>query len=289
MKKLFVFLLSVIVCGMLVGCQFDGMIFNITEYTYLNSENYIEYSEFVERYGSETTFKTINVDWIAGDINIREGNSFDIAEYCEKEDYPPMYALLDGDELTVKYCKSGTQYMDLNNFSKTLEITVLTVENVKVNVISSDYSIELSDINGVEVDAVSGDGNVTLNNVKTAKFDLVSGSIDLLASECEKVKMNTVSGCITVSLSSVKEVDFDTTSGVVDLTVESSLALSKIDFDSISGDFTAKLDGLKGFDLSFDTISGKKSLAFTDGSDHSIDNFKMDFDSISGNLTVIKL
>jgi len=281
MKKICVLFLSLILCGFFAGC-------NITEYTYGNSEKYLEYSEFVKQNGSETSFEKLNIDWIAGNVSIKEGDAFEIVEHSDKENYPPMYCLLENGVLTVKFCKSGTSHLRLNNLKKTLEIIVTSVKHVSLDVVSSDYAIELSDLDGVEVDGVSGNGRVALGNVQTANFDLISGSVDLSASECEKIEIDAVSGLATVRLASVKTVAFDTVSGDLDLTVEDSSALQKIDFDSTDGNLTVKLDGAKGFDLSFDTVSGSKDLAFTEGSSGDEEKFKIDFDSVSGNLTVSK-
>ena len=126
----------------------------------------------------------------------------------------------------------------------------MSVANFKIDIVSANYSIEADHIDELDLDVVSGNGTITTHNAKDIEMDTVSGNISL--------------------------------------DIANSSLLNKIDIDSVSGNTDLYLDGNRGYTLDFDTVSGKFTKDFVDGTDTSLNRFMINFDSVSGDLHIHK-
>ncbi|MDE6658995.1 MAG: helix-turn-helix domain-containing protein [Eubacterium sp.] len=201
----------------------------------------------------------LTIDWISNDINV-EYNNGDTISISEPKQSNPDYQLryrVDGNELKIKYCKSGFKASNPKN----KELTVLlprdfVLEELEINCVSADTNIKGITVKSFDVNTVSG--NVEANG-KFKEIDIEGVSADLkiiaLASP-ESISLNTVSGdcslfipfatngftihCTTIS-GEVNTNDFEVSSvtkGHGNGTYTYGDGSTSIDVNSVSGDFS---------------------------------------------------
>ena len=243
MKKayiLFPFLLPLVSCSI-----------SISDYWYDDADQYNEYTAPLGIHVDDASILTLDVDWIAGDILIKEGEDTDLLieeENAGKGEYLPLYYRGLGTEVEIRYAKSGSR---VSNSKKKLEITIpSSVEKIEMDVVSSNVVIEAGSLNEISLDTVSGE----------AKF----------------------------SVSSLRDFSWDSTSGNLELEVADSTLLNEIELDTVSGNADLTFDGKRGYNLKFDTISGSLTKEFEQDVDASLGKFSIDCDSVSGNLSIHK-
>lgn len=161
----------------------------------------------------------LSIDWISHDITVEyyDGKTISFSEPKQSDsDYALRYRV-DGNELKIKFCKSGFKCSNPKN----KELTVRLPKGLTLN--------------ELDIDCVSSNTNV--NGITANSFDV-----------------NTVSGNTKAS-GSFNEVDFDGVSGNSDLTLYNSPR--EIDSDTVSGDckITVPKD-LNGFTINCNTVSG---------------------------------
>ena len=277
MKRLFAIAISSLF--LLAGC-------NLVTYHYDNSEMYTKYTEPVGFVIYDEDLKSINVDWISGEVIIKKGDTSEFTETNIQGSYLPCYYYLNGLDLNIKYCASGTSSIKSGHTKKKLEITCrASVETIKIKTVSADYSVEMSGVNDLVLDTVSGDGTIKVNYIDHLDLDSTSGDLTLEAGTLNSATMDTVSGDVKVDVTNTKQFDFDSTSGALRLIVRESTLIKKIKFSAVSGGAKMYFDGLRGYNLDFSSTSGDKTLNFKDGPD-TLPKFDIEFDSTSGDLLV---
>ena len=217
-------------------------------YHYPNADAYSKYEDKVY---IDSDIKNLDIDWIAGEITIQCGYSFTISEENTGRNYLPLYYYQnDHSGVEIKYCKSNTTNSDLNDTSKKLVVTVPSeLEKINLKTISANYTIEIEHANEINIDSISGNGVLKINTLDSATIKSISGKIDC--------------------------------------TIEDSTYLNKIDINTLSGRTDLYFDGLKGYSLTFESISGEVNKEFDE--DISADKFAINFKSISSNLNIHKL
>ena len=223
-------------------------------YNYDNSEKFKEYVEPLTIQQEGVTYTKLNVGWLSGEVDITEGDAFTVKEtnVNEKSEYLPLYYFIDGETVNLQYCKSGTASNKTNNNSKKLEITIpSSVDYINLDLVSAVYKVDALDVKELSFDVVSGVGTVNINTA-------------------EEVKLNSVSGGL-------------------DFKLKDSTGLKTIDIDMVSGNVQLYFDGVRGYDLKFDTVSGSVSKDFVTPEDESLEKFKINFDSVSGTLLIRKI
>ena len=146
----------------------------------------------------------------------------------------------------------------------------------------------LVSLKDVRIDDISAPVNLDVDILRELKIDGISGDIDITANMIDDLDINSVSASIEIAAEKVGKIGIDSVSGNVDATIESTLNLSSIKIDSISGDAKLYLDGTRGYRLVFDSISGKQEAEFTDGTDASIPRYDIKVETVSGDLKIYK-
>ena len=226
---------------------------HIEGYHYDNASKYSEFNGSIT-FQEGVTINTLNVGWLSGEVIISEGETFTVTEVNlnEKVEYLPLYYYIDGSTVNLQYCKNGMSSNKTKNNKKKLEVTIpSSVDYIDLNLVSAVYTVNVSDMKDMRFDVVSGSGSVVVNKVETVNLNSVSGNFNL------KIK--------------------DTSD------------LKTIDLDLVSGNVNLMVDGVKGYELKFDTVSGNVVKDFATPSDETLPKFKINFDSVSGALYIGKL
>ncbi|MCR5348123.1 MAG: DUF4097 domain-containing protein [Bacilli bacterium] len=232
------------------GCA-GVIVVHVGDYTYDHADQYKEYTNPLV-WVTQGNITSMHIGWLSGQINVKVGENFFIEEYNAKGNYLPLYYWVQDTSISIQYCASGTKGGKLENSEKTLDVTIpSTFGKLDIDAVSASYSIKAENLGELNVDSVSGDGEVNVQTIEKARMDSVSGSFSLTCFDSSKI-MN-------------------------------------IRTDSVSGNTDLTFDGKRGYDLDYDTVSGKKTWDFVDGSDPTLSRFSIDVNSVSGNLAIHKL
>ncbi len=162
----------------------------------------------------------LSVDWISHNITI-EYYDGDTISFSEPKQSDPDYALryrVDGNELKIKFCKSGFKASNPKN----KELTVRLPQGLILN--------------ELEIDCVSADSNIKGISANSFDVDTVSGNINA------EGKFN--------------DIDIDGVSA--DSKIITHAALREFDSDTVSGDCTVFVPAdIGGFTINCDTVSGE--------------------------------
>ena len=249
--------------------------------------------------------KTVDIEWIFGDITIVPGaksGKLSVKEDADGVDEDlKMRCRVDGDTLRVKFCKSGFRSKMTPGAEKNVTVEIPDGVSLVVDAVSSDVLI--------------GNGGATpfsfLKTFTFSKIDIntVSGKIAIEINSvlgkhafyCENVKLSTVSGSITtegfVNDNVLKteddgEMKFSLIANTVSGDVSVAGSFNEYDISTVSGNVHF---GAYYGDLTFDTVSGKLKTSqphATDGNKHTFDfeNIRIYNDAkistVSGNLTI---
>ena len=185
----------------------------------------------------------------------------------------------------------GTPSKDL-----TVKVPASMVENLnKITVSVASANVQINDLkigNVLSIDSASG--ATTLKNVsaKAVNFDNVSGEIKAENIVTESVACDNVSGNVNLK-GEIGAISFDSVSG--DLSLESSVMLREAESDTVSGNVNLVIPENTGFELDFDSVSGKVSSDFgitlVDENEYNYGSGEAEFsfDSVSGDLNIKKL
>ncbi len=285
MKKSLGIIISFLVIFLLAGCSYSFK-FGENNYKYDNFESYKEYKNEIS---INEVINDIEVDWVKGKIAVLKGEAINIKETNIDGNYLPLYYLIEDNTLKIKYVKSG-DYKNDELPQKELNLTIPEeLGSFVIDSVSANYDINTNIINNMDVDTVSGTGNIKLNKLEYFDFDSTSAGVTIEALKMKEIDVNTVSGNTKVTTNTLNKIEVDTTSGNLDLRINETANLTDIDMDTVSGDATILADGIKGYNLDFNSVSGKKNLGFTDGTDSSLAKFDVSFNSTSGDLTINKI
>ncbi len=240
-----------LICGcvlLLSGCHTSYFVFH-----YENADKYsIGDAEIA------TPINRIYVDWLNGNVTLNKTKetTLTINEKSNKEldaEYKVHY-LVNGDILNIHFAASGQH--NFNRIEKDLVINVPETFNlgkVEIDVASTDVFINDLTIEELIVKTVSGEVYIK-SFVDILDVDTVSGDVDLFCSVLPSfLEMDTVSG-----------------DGFFYFPDNSAF---KMEFDTISGDFSTNFEVTKSEDY---YIFGHGTNIFT-------------FDSVSGDLSINRL
>lgn len=234
------------------GIKMSGISF--TSYKYADSDQYTQASS-----GKVSNVSNLDIDWVSGYIELIAYNGKDItfqeSAASELASDERMCFWKDGNTLRIKFTSSG-----LRNFAeKHKKLTVyvpanIILDNLNIEVVSADVTI--TGLNTVETDYDSVSGNLIANNMSAVSFD-----------------GNSVSGEVFLNLNSKNRTN-------------------SIEIDTISGDVALELPKDRGFELSFDTVSGdlscKSEVFFI--SKNKIKrgdaSLEIEIDTVSGDVTI---
>ena len=215
------------------------------EYTYDKADQYVEYKEPVTIDNNDLS--SLIIHWVRGNVSVvQKDEPLSFTEKTTKGEYLPLYYREFNTGVEIEFVKSGTKNSAYNDTVKELVVVVpLTYTDIYINTVSASSDLYLQKLNELEVKTVSGNCKAEINQIKTACLATVSGNLDL---------------------------------SIADASI-----LDSIQIDSVSGDGHLLLDSSRGYQLSFDTVSGtaEKNFEKTDSNPYNVF-----FTSISGNLTI---
>lgn len=162
----------------------------------------------------------LSIDWISHNI-IVEYYDGDTISFSEPKQSNPDYALryrVDGNELKIKFCKSGFKASNPKN----KELTVRLPKNLILN--------------ELDIDCVSANSNIRGISANSFDIDTVSGNIN--------------------AEGSFNDIDIDGVSA--NSKIVTHTALREFDSDTVSGDCTVFVPAdINGFTINCDTVSGE--------------------------------
>lgn len=203
----------------------------------------------------------IDLDWIDGRIIIDTTEVFEYITIFEttKEPYNEDYLChlwRKQDELNVKYAASGVSIRQ--NVEKDIKVLIpanYTLENLKLNSVSSLIEIHDVSITNIEINNVSGNVVISRCEFETFNYYGVSGNLKMRVPQI------------------AKKINVDQVSGSTLLSIPNDTLGFEVTFDSVSGD--VKLD----FDYKI------HNGAYICGDS---DNLSIKVDTVSGNLFVVE-
>ncbi|MDE7124518.1 MAG: DUF4097 domain-containing protein, partial [Eubacterium sp.] len=206
----------------------------------------------------------ISVEWISGNITVEyyDGDTIKFSEPEQSNQDMALRYLVEINELKIKYCKSGLFNWKTTNNSGSKPLTIYLPKDFvaqEIDIESVSSKININNITARQLDITTVSGNVTAKgNFTVIDTGGVSGSVDVTTySVPSKVDAETVSGDFTIRVPkdiSGFTIDYDTVSGDVtgnDFYTSGGAQIekgkqtfgdgsTKIDFESVSGDFEIK-------------------------------------------------
>ena len=259
---------------------------SVTDYLFPDEKDYTEYAgEKIEIENDEVL--SLDLDWVAGEIEIREGEKITVTEENLKGTYYPLYYTVKDGALCVKFCKSGTLGRVIDGCSKKVIVTLPEgMKEIRVNSVSATIGINYEkDIEKVTVNTVSGDFGAGLETVGSITADAVSANMDIFAISAEKVVTNSVSGDTEIN-GSPKEIEAHSVSGGFTVYAGGPYTNS-VRIDTISGDAKITIDGRRCYSLDYNTVSGKLKNEVGEVKDQTREELVIKVDSVSGNLNIV--
>lgn len=301
MKKIFNYLLCLVILitsvVILTGCSKSS-------YIYLNPETYNVGNGSL----TDMDISEINVDWVTGLVEIDVNSDYEtisIEESYKKtleEDQKLRYKLSNG-TLYVKYRNSSASKVDVG-LEKSLVIKVPASVNGLAKIVASTVSSSVK---------VKGNyKNAVCSPLSEINLTSTSGVISLGGFNATNLNVKSVSGNVTIKTCQISTINIDTTSGGVytqdivgsTLVVKTVSGSSKLKFNKPISDVSVKStsgsvelilpESIVGYEVKFNTKSGKYSSEFEEKSDDNKKSFgsgiasSMQVETVSGNLAIKK-
>lgn len=292
-------LLIGILLGSLIFVKKDNVsIFNLGNYEVYEYDNESKYSVGNSESVS-ADFNTINVDWISGSVNLipYDGDTVKIEETSIEniEEKYELRWLVKANTLTIKPCASiGGWNLSVEIPTKELYIYLPaklaeTLNKVVIEAASAEVNITGITSTGISTDTASGDTWIEKCNVTDLNIENVSGYVNCTELSAEKIDAETVSGNVEI-MGIVKELDVESVSGTV-YYCSSSAVLDRADISTVSGEIKLQLPDNDGFNVRFDSVSGKIISDFPltiNGNNNTYGNGTRNYDleTVSGNVYI---
>lgn len=217
----------------------------------------------------------LEIQWIAGSVTIRPGDTEDIRFSETGDPSSPMVWRISENKLIIRSCKDEFSLLNgwvKNRISKDLTITVpkdWAPREIEINTTSADISISDLTVNDIEIDSVSGVSRLTNCVAENVSLDSVSGNIQFTGS-LGALDCNTVSASCTIVTDRVpRELELECVSGDMDVTLPENAG------------FSVKMEGLEK-NLTSDFPFTKNGSIYTSGDG----TCQISFDGMSGDLAI---
>ncbi|MGI6153290.1 MAG: DUF4097 family beta strand repeat-containing protein [Christensenellaceae bacterium] len=165
----------------------------------------------------------------------------------------------------------------------------VNAKDVEVDTASGRVKIEDVDCKQLKIDSASGDITVSGVCERNMDIDTSSGSITVNA-QTESLKVDTASGSVAAEISGLRVFDVDTASGNVRLACRDAQALQEIKIGTMSGEVEIDLPENDGFEVDFDSISGRVQYngfeVYNDA--YANETIQIGVDTVSGDLRITK-
>ena len=282
--KLNVLILVMILPIFLAGCNFEFIAdipLKMSQPTYENANEYL--------IGSQTynEVSSINIYWIAGDINIvQDENATEVTlvEENELENSKKVHSFFNEGVLEIKFWESGLKSWVKSN-DKKITVTTPVIDNINVEMFSGELNSDDIKVNDT-LKITMTSGLVKTNNIIAKDFaikmtsgnfesgditvesgvdiKMTSGSVNAGKVECTSYSLNMTSGSTSVKEIIANDIDCKSTTGKIEvLNVTTNTAGFKITSGKIMVDIESAnlitLDGTTGkYNLKIPTDSTVK-------------------------------
>lgn len=288
MKKFLFIILSLLLAVSLCSCTGYQI-----KYIYPDGDNYTFGTTTIE--GDKV--KNIEIDWLAGSVNIKYSNTrlIDIYE-ADEEKYASEQCLhwwLDGDTLRIHF--SASLMIEPFIHQKDLIITLpeeFQLSKLRVNTTSADILCNYLNADNVLLEATSGDIELTEASIGSIEASSSSGVIKIgQKGVSSKIEVESTSGNTEISADEVRKLEIDSTSGDVNISCLKTPA--ELEIDSTSGNVSLKLPEDAGFTAEIETSSGDflsdipvqmKGERYIAGDGRAV----FDIETTSGSVTITK-
>ncbi len=254
---------------------------------------------------SASGIQKIEIDWVAGSINLRVGSGDEIvfseSSYRNLTDRQKMrYTVSENGVLKLHYCEDLENIFNWFNVDANMPAKTLTMEvpaaligqlqNLEIESVSAN--IDLSGVYGTKTDLSTVSGEIRCTDVALNDLELstTSGSIVCENSVAKSLDIENVSGSIRAE-GEFNRIDVETVSGSINLALAN--VPEQLEVDGVSGSITVALPEGASFTAKLDTVSGSLSCAFpgTLGSDLVVvgnggANYR--FSTVSGSVNIEK-
>lgn len=293
---------AVLLIGILVGSLVFATNPNITtitgEYENYRYDHENEYS--VGNIDSiSAQIQNIEIDWVSGKVNLipYDGDTVKVEEFSVN-DIEEKYELrwrVKENTLYIKPCEStGTWNLANKIPTKTLCVYLpeaLAANMNKIEIDTASAWISVTGVTATEIDTATASGDTWFEKCTVTNLNIenVSGYTNCTEVNAEKIDAETVSGNIDV-LGNVKTFDAESVSGTV-YYGSSSVAPDSADISTVSGEIKLRLPDNDGFNIRFDSVSGKITSDFPltiNGGDKTYGNGNRSYDleTVSGNVNI---
>lgn len=220
---------------------------------------------------SAADIRKIDVEWIAGYVNVVVGASDEIVitESSNKEltDVQKMRVFVSEGRVKVEYC---------DNFRNVWDWFVKDSFNIPSKSLRVEIPASLIDtLTELDIEAVSADVDVDGVYGQNMDVETVSGDIIIENAEPRELSVNTASGAITVKSPNISDLDLETVSGNVKL----DGMFTKIDVDGVSGKVEI-VCGVTPYEIDVDTVSGNVKVWLPKDA-----NFTASLEIVSGKIS----
>lgn len=146
-------LLAAVMVAVLAGGSMQGFSINLGlfGYSYANADEYRVGDFSVDA----STIRNIDVDWLAGSVTIQtyDGNEIKVSEDSGLDDAEMLRYRISGDELSIKFCKSGRVRAKSGKDLVLLVPKNANLHDVDVSLVASDLEVS----GGLSVDNFSAE------------------------------------------------------------------------------------------------------------------------------------
>lgn len=292
---------AVLLIGILVGSLVFATNPNITtitgEYENYRYDHENEYS--IGNIDSiSAQIQNIEIDWVSGKVNLipYDGDTVKVEEFSVN-DIEEKYELrwrVKENILYIKPCESTGAWNLANKIpTKTLCVYLpeaLAANMNKIEIDTASAWISVTGVTATEIDTATASGDTWFEKCTVTNLNIenVSGYTNCTEVNVEKIDAEIVSGNIDV-LGNVKTFDAESVSGTVHLATD--IAPDRADISTVSGEIKLRLPDNDGFNIRFDSVSGKITSDFPltiNGGDKTYGNGTRSYDleTVSGNVNI---
>ena len=221
----------------------------------------------------------LSIEWLSHNVTVEyyDGDTIAFSEPEQGNSDHQLRWLLSGNELKIKYCKSGLKWLknnDFNNKDLTVYLPIgFSFNEMDIETVSGNITLKDVTANIVELETVSG--NITVGGEYTDfTAESVSGNISASGS-FTYIASETVSGISEINaVTKPIKIECETVSGICKVDIPEDISGFTINYETVSGDILTN-DFLV-------TRPEKRTLVYGDGS------LTIEFDSVSGNFEIRK-
>ena len=183
------------------------------------------------------SIQELSIDWAAGLVELQSGSGEELRYTVSGSTSVPTVFRQEGGKLTIQYSASDHLLFGVGE-RKNLTVTIpdgWIGEKVSITSVSAPVQLDGMEANELDIETVSGGIHAVNLRLGEADLQTVSGEISFTGA-ARDLKTETISGTCTAEITEVPQ---------------------SIQMDSVSGNLNVTLPEAAGFQLNWDTVSGK--------------------------------